>query len=513
MSDRYLVGVDVGTSGSKGVLVDLKGRVIARRSLEHSVDTPKPGWYEHDADQVWWGDLVKIVRALISQSGVDARDIASVGISALCPDMLPVDENGRPLRKGILYCDGRPQKQIDDLVDLFTRTRPERITAGLKSTHFAGPKILWFRENEPALFERTAKIHNATGYLVFRLTGEVTVDYGNAGGYAPFLDDKNMRWDEELIREMGLSLDLFPRIGGTTDIAGEVTPEAARETGLAAGTPVIIGTCDASAEQMSVGVVEPGETYLLYGTTMCAGVVVSQAQLEAHPGMPVAPGVIPGTYGMGLGMSASGALTTWFRNNFGQMESEAEAKLGISAYQLLSDGADQIPAGSEGLVVLPYFAGERSPIWDALARGMIIGLTLSHTRRHIYRALLEGVAYSLRHSLGQIIAAGGEIKRIVATGGGIRSRTWTQIVSDVIGMDQEVVLSPHGSPYGDAFMAGYGAGIFNDMTPLRTDWAPPTRKVQFNPEAKKLYDKYFEVYVGLYEKNREAMHRLAELSS
>ncbi len=157
MSGKLLLGVDIGTSGSKGVLVTLQGKVVARKSLEHGVDTPRPGWYEHDADAVWWADLVEIVRGLLAASGTSAHDVAAVGISALCPDMLPVDGNGRPLRKGILYCDGRPQKQIEEIVQLFSRTRPERINPTLLSTHFSGPKILWFRENEPALFERTHK--------------------------------------------------------------------------------------------------------------------------------------------------------------------------------------------------------------------------------------------------------------------------------------------------------------------------------------------------------------------
>jgi xylulokinase len=503
--------VDIGTTGSKGVLVDLDGNVVAHKGLEHSTDSPRPGWYEQDADQVWWGDLKKIIRGLIAESGVEGSAIAGVGISALSPEMLPVDEGGRPLRKGILYSDGRARKQIEQLVRQFSGGDIFHVETTSLSTHSVGPKILWFRENEPALFERTRVIHTATSYLVFKLTGASLINFVEAYGFNPFFDAQQLKWDQDVCRALDLSTDLFPEARlWATDLAGEVTAEAARETGLAEGTPVIVGTCDAFAEGLSVGTVEVGEANILYGTTMIFGLTLGGPQTAS--GAPGIPGPLPNTFRTGLAMSASGALTTWFRDNFGQMEQEAEEKLGISAYQLLSEQAAEIPPGSEGLVILPYFAGERSPIHDGLARGMVLGLTLSHTRKHIYRALLEAVAYSLRHSLEAMGDTGVEIQRIVSTGGGAKSALWTQIVGDVIGQDQEVILNPFGAPYGDAFMAGYGAGIFKDLSPFREGWAPKTRKVRYNPETKKVYDQYYEVYRGLYEINKDSMHTLARLS-
>ena len=509
MAAKYLLGVDIGTSGSKGVLVDLAGKVIAHKSAEHAVDTPKPGWYEHDADQIWWEDLKKIIRGLIAEAGVEPSEIGAVGVSALCPEMLPVDEDGRPLRKGILYCDGRAQKQIDDLVRLLGAERIAEMSANVLSSHFVGPKILWFRENEPALFERTHKIYSAASYLCLKLTGSGIVDFLEASNFSPLFNVQQLDWDEDTCAELGIARELLPEIRATTDIAGEVTSEAAEETGLAPGTPVITGTCDAFAEAVSVGVVSEGEASLLYGTTMVFVLIASE--LRMRPGMMVFPGVMQGTVAVAAGMSASAALTTWFRDNFGQIEKDVEERLGINAYQLLSQEAATVPAGAEGLVVLPYFAGERAPIFDAHARGMILGLTLSHTRRHIYRALLEGVAYALRHNLDLIEESGAQIGRIISTGGGTKSRLWTQIVSDVIGKEQEIATNPYGAPYGDAFLAGYGAGIFKDLSPLRKEWAPPTVKITPNPEMKTVYDKYYAVYRDLYEKNKDSMHTLAQL--
>jgi xylulokinase len=256
----------------------------------------------------------------------------------------------------------------------------------------------------------------------------------------------------------------------------------------------------------------PGEAGLLYGTTMVMIVTLAEKP-EADQGVMVTSGPVPNMHRAAWGMSASAALTRWFRNNFGQIEQEVEETLGINAYQLLSAQAEQVPPGSEGLVVLPYFAGERGPIWDAQARGLILGLTLSHTRNHIYRALLEGVAYGARHNMDVLAKTGGKVTRIVATGGGTYSRVWTQIVSDVLGMDQEIVAEPMGAAYGDAFLGGYAAGVFTDLTPWRTDWAPETTRVVHNPETKKVYDKYYAVYRKLYEANKDAMHALAQLSA
>jgi xylulokinase len=506
----YLLGVDIGTSGSKGVLVDLHGKVVAHESCEHGVDTPKPGWFEHDADKIWWADLVKITQALIAQSGADAKEIAAVGVSALCPEMLPVDSDGRPLRKAILYCDCRAQKQIDEINRRLGEERIVDTAVNALSTHYIGPKILWFRENEPSLFNRTHRVFSGVSYLVFKLTGAFVVDYVEAKDYSPLFNVEQKDWDKAICQELGISRELLPDTQWATDVAGTVTAQAAKETGLAQGTPVITGTCDSFAEGLSVGAVEEGDASLLYGTTMGMGLVLDH--LVRHPAMFTGPGAIPNTYQIGFATSSSGALTTWFRDNFGQVERAAEAKLGISAYSLLSDQASEIRPGSEGLVVLPYFAGERSPINDSQARGLVIGLTLSHTRRHIYRALLEGIAYSLRHNLDILEGTGAEIRRIIATGGGTRSRLWPQIVSDVTGRDQDIAVQPYGSPYGDAFMAGYGAGVFKDLSPLREGWAPSTTRISHAPEKKSLYDRYYAVYLDLYEQNKAHMHQLADLS-
>jgi xylulokinase len=511
MADKYLLGVDVGTSGSKGVITDLSGRVLAHHSVEHTTSSPQPGWYEHDADQIWWGDTVRVIRALLDQAGIQPADIAGVGLSALCPDMLPVDADGRPLRPAILYgIDTRTDAEIDWINRQLGTDFIFRKSGNTLSAQSVTPKALWFKRHEPELYARTHKIHGASSYLLYKMTGEHAVDFGIATFYTPVLDIRTHKWDEDVCRAIGIDPDLLPRVDYGVSIAGKVTLRAAAETGLTAGTPVITGSCDASAEVVSVGALTPGDGGLTYGSTIC--LLVATKEINPHPSFSFFPHVIPDLYILGAGTATSASLTRWFRDNFGHVEMETERLLGLNAYHLLSDEAAQVPAGSEGLVVLPYFAGERTPIWDTQARGCILGLTLSHSRAHVYRALLEGTAYSVRHNLEVMAQTGTEVKRLISTGGGVRSALWTQIMSDVTGRPQEVADVPYGSPYGSAYMAGYGVGLFPDLRSLHQKWVKIARRVEPNPRLKPLYDQYYEVYRQTYEHVKENMHTLARLA-
>ena len=511
MPGKYLLGIDIGTNNSKGVITDFDGRVLAHRTVEHETCSPQPGWYEHDADKVWWGDFVQIVRAMLQEASIKGQDIVAVGQSTLMPDMLPVDDQGHPLRPGILYgIDTRAVAEIAYINEVFG---PEFILekAGNPVTaQSVGAKILWFKNHEPDLYARTRQFHNCSSYLILKLTGEYILDNGNAFFWTPLYDIHALQWDVQICHTLGIDPALLPRTAYCTEIAGHVTDRAAAETGLAAGTPIIVGCSDALAEVISAGVVYPGEAGLSYGSTM--SMLVSETGLRSVPNLGVLPSVVPNIYITGSGTAAAAALTRWFRDNFGQVEMEAQRLLGLNAYHMLSDEAERIPPGSEGLVVLPYFAGERTPLWDAEARGMILGLTLSHSRAHIYRALLEATAYSQRHNLDVMAANGVEVKKIVSVGGGTRSHVWTQIVSDVTGIPQELALSPYGSPYGDAYLAGYAAGIFSDFETLRNRWVKIVRRVEPNPALKPLYDRYYQIYRRLYEPTKDAMHELARLS-
>ena len=517
---RFLIGVDVGTQGSKGALVSEAGRILATTSVEQEVVIPRPGWAEHDADAVWWQSFVNVVQALLSQSQVDPRDIAGINVSSLMPVMAPLDDQGRPLRSAILYADTRAHAEMEQMnrdLGMTDGTGLHGELAAALTLQDLGPKIYWYQQHEPERWQKTRALVGAQSYVILKLTGRHVVDAITAIGFRPFLDPVRREWDALTCDRYGIPLEMLPEIIGMTSVAGEVTPEAAAVTGLAAGTPVVAGSTDFYAELISTGANEPGDIVVSYGTTLCL-TAFSSDPIGDCPGLGVMMGgdpamadLYPGLCSVGGGMLTSAALSRWFRDKFGQAERRAEQELGISAYALLGLEAEAIPPGSEGLVVLPYFSGERSPIHDDQARGVIFGLTLAHGRAHVYRALLEGVAYGVEHHLELMRNAGVPLRRIIATGGGSRSPLWTQIVSDVTGLPQ-VVIAPSNAALGAAFLAGKATGIFDEISDVRR-WAKPEREVHPREEIHEVYQKYYSVYRRLYERTKEEMHDLARLTA
>jgi xylulokinase len=517
---RFLIGVDIGTQGSKGALISEAGQILASCSIEQEVSVPRPGWAEHDAEHAWWDGFVEVVRGLLLRSQVDPEAISAIGISSLMPVMVPLDANQRPLRPAILYADTRAHHEMEemnrDLTPSGDRAASGQFSAGL-TLQDLGPKILWYQRHEPERWRRTRSLLGAQAYVVAKLTGRQVIDATTAVGFRPFFDPVRREWDALTCSRYDVSLDILPEIIETTDFAGAVTPEAAAATGLAIGTPVIAGTIDFFAEMISTGADEAGDVVITYGTTLCIAALCNQPIGEC-PGLGTMladsgalSDLYPGLFSVGGGMVTSAALSRWFRDKFGQAERAAERELGISAYGLLGLEADAVPPGSDGLVVLPYFSGERTPIHDDQARGMIFGLTLAHGKGHIYRALLEGVAYGVEHHLHLMRDAGVPMRRIVATGGGSRSHLWTQIVSDVTGMSQ-VIVAPSNSALGAAFLAGKAAGIFDRVSDVRR-WAKPEREVHPRENVHEVYQRYYSVYRRLYERTKEEMHELARLTA
>ncbi|WP_165874905.1 FGGY-family carbohydrate kinase [Natrarchaeobius oligotrophus] len=509
MDEEYLLGIDVGTSGSSGVIVDSEVNTVVSASTEHDVLVPKPGWVEHDADEMWWDDVVELATELLDRSGVPPEKIAGIGISALHAAMLPVDRRGEPLRPAILYgVDTRTSEEIEILNDRIGAERIYDVCGNKLTFQSVGPKILWYKRNEPELFERTDKILDATGYVVSRLTGNYTMDNAIAGYFHPLYDPTALDWDDEMIDAVGIPHDLLPETQWSTEIAGHVTESAASATGLAEGTPVVVGTGDAIASLVSVGAVDDGDSIFMYGTT---GVIFTTLENERRPeGLWSFPHCLEGKYTAAGGMATSGAILKWFRDEFA-FEEQQRAN-GATAYELLDDRAAEIDPGSDGLVLLPYFSGERTPITDDSARGTITGLTLSHTKEHVYRATLEGVGYGFRHHLEAMRDEGVPVDRVRAIGGGARSELWRDIVSDITGVTQEYVADPLGSPLGGAYLAGLGTDVFDDLEPLRES-ITVNERTEPDPESTALYDEYYDVYRDLYPQLKDSMHRLSELGS
>jgi xylulokinase len=505
---RLLMGIDIGTYSSKGVLTTLEGRILAQKTVEHGMDIPRPGWAEHGAESIWWQEFCQISRGLLESSSHSGADVAAVAASAIGPCLLPVDAGGRPLRAGILYgVDTRATQEIEDLDRRYDPAAMYALGGSYLTTQAVGPKILWLRRHEGEVYAGARFFHSANDYIVLRLTDEHVMDMYTASLYNPLFDLRALEWSEKFAGEILDSggMGRLPPAKWATDIAGEVTAAAARETGLAEGTPVAVGTVDAVAEAVSVGAIHPGDLMCMYGTT--AFFILAANQPARNPTMWGVCHALPGLYGLAAGMATTGALTHWFRDNF------ARDLLGSDdAYAQLAEEAAAAPPGSLGLILLPYFSGERTPINDPQARGVICGLTLAHTRGHVYRAVLEGTAYGIAHNLEAMRAAGAELRRIVAVGGGAKNPLWLQIVSDVSGLSQQVPAQTIGASYGDAFLAGYAAGLIPSLDVLHSGWVQISGTIEPDPATHECYHDYFALYRRIYEATADVQHALAQAS-
>lgn len=489
--EALLLGLDVGTSSSKAVLARPDGAVVATAQREHATSFPHPGWVEHDAETVWWTDVL----ALLAELGPERlRQVAGVCVSGIGPCVLPLDGRGEPLRPAILYgIDTRAGAEIEELTERYGADEILELGGSPLTSQAIGPKLLWLRRHEPEVWERTRRFAMASSFAVLRLTGEYVLDHHSASQCNPLYDLAGGRWHEGWAEEIAPGLEL-PRLLWPGEAAGAVGAEAAAATGIPAGTPVAAGTIDAWAEALGAGVVAPGDTMLAYGTTMFVVHVAPAAVPD--PALWLTAGVAPASRTVAAGMATSGALTSWLRELAGE-----------PPYEQLLGEAEAAPPGADGLVVLPYFAGERTPLFDVDARGAVLGLTLRHGRGHLYRALLEATAFGVRHNLETIEQAGGEPRRLVAVGGGTRGGLWTQIVSDVTGRDQDVPESTIGASYGDAQLAGAAAGLSS----LDAGWSRVGATVRPRPELRPLYDQLYGVYRRLYPATRELAHELAAL--
>jgi xylulokinase len=497
MSGRLLLGIDIGTFSSKGVLAGEDGEVAAEALVEHSLDIPYPGRAEHDPEKVWWHDFLLLTTTLLKSAGGKPGRIKAIGVSTISPAIVAVGDDGRALRPAILYgIDTRATSEIDEL---------SRATGASLDSQSASPKIMWIRRHEPEVWARTRWVLNGSGYLNMRLTGERTIDIYDASIFAPFFDPQSGSWSAGL-SSLVAPVDMMPRPTWTSSVMGRVTHDAARETGLAEGTPVITGTADAAAEAVAAGLAAPGDMMVMYGSSTF---FILRTNGPAVPrGYWASRFLEPDTFVVAGGTATAGSLTRWFRDNFGAEERAAQSAGGANAYAALASLAASSPPGARGLVVLPYFSGERTPLNDPDARGVIFGLTLGHARADVYRAVLESVGFSIRHNLEALKAEGCRASRILAVGGGTRNPGWMQIVSDIAGIEQVVPARQIGASYGDAFLAGVGVGMFSGTSEARR-WVRPGETVRPDRAHQPVYEKGYHLYRELYDSTAGLMKKSA----
>jgi xylulokinase len=511
MKNQYLLGVDIGTNSSKGVITEAEtGEILASHVIEHSISMPRPRWAEHDAEIIWWGEFVEICHQLISRANINPKEICAIGTSGLGACVLPTNAAGVPLRPAILYgIDTRALAEIEELENKFSKKKIYDISLMDLSTQSTGPKILWIKNNEPDVYRETSYFLTSESYLVYKLTGNATVDFFIAGDYAPMFDVRKNNWNVETTTYI-TPIKKLPKLYWSCDLAGKVTPQAAKETGLLEGTPVIVGTADGGSEALSGGVTEPGDMMMMFGSSFYfilltkkiipTKLIWSSAWLDN------------GSYTLQGGTNTAGSLTRWFRDNFSPLEMAAQNSGGDNAYASMANLLTQSPLGANGLIALPYFEGERTPIHDPQAKGVLFGLTLKHTRADLYRALLEGIGFGIQHILDEMKKESVYPKRMVGIGGGTHNLRWMQLICDISNIEMIIPEQKIGACYGDAFMAGLGIGLFKNLREI-SKWIKIQHVLKPDMEAHNTYGRFYRVFRDLYKNTEHDMHNLTNLSN
>ena len=494
---KYLLGIDVSTTGCKALLIDPDGNVTGVANTENSLSTPHPLWSEQDPAE-WWRGTVSSIRQVLKATGVSGEDVQGIGLTGQMHGLTLLDEYGSVLRPAILWNDQRTGKQCDEIRARLGKQRLIEITGNDALTGFTAPKILWVQENEPEVMAKTRHILLPKDYVRYLLTGDFAMDKADAAGTI-LLDIKTREWSPEMLKALDLPAAWLPKTYEGPQVTGVVSEEAARLTGLIAGTPVIAGGGDQAAGAVGSGAVQQGIVSLALGTSGVVFATTDQPFIEPEGRLHAFCHSVPGRWHlMGVMLSAAGSLR-WYRDTFAP---------GVG-YDALLEPAAGIPAGSEGLLFLPYLTGERTPHPDPLARGAFVGLTVRHSLPHLTRAVLEGVAYGLRDSFELIKSAGLEsIHQVRVSGGGARSALWRQILADVFNAELVTVNTTEGAAYGAALLAGVGTGVWPNVDTACAATVRQTGCTLPDPRQVEKYEQGYRIYRDLYPALKTISHSL-----
>lgn len=497
MSDGYFLGIDVSTTGSKALLIDTAGSVIAVASSPHTLSTPKPLWSEQDPEE-WWQATAQSIRSVLQANTIKPGAIKSIGLTGQMHGLVLLGESGVVLRPAILWNDQRTQAQCDEIHRLIGRERLIQICGNIALTGFTAPKILWVAQNEPEIYTQARHVLLPKDYIRYRLTGEYAMDKADGSGTILF-NLKARGWSSELLSALNIPESWMPPTFEGTEFTGVVNDSAAAETGLLAGTPVVAGGGDQSAQAVGVGSVEPGIIGLSVGTSGVVFATTPSALIEPQGRLHAFCHAVPGMWHfMGVMLSAAGSLQ-WFRDTLAPGED----------FDTLMKEAETVPAGCEGLQFLPYLSGERTPHPDPNARGAFIGLTLRHHRSSLTRSVLEGVAFGLKDGFMLIQEAGlPSFTQIRASGGGTKSALWRQILASVLNYELVTVNTSEGAAFGAALLAGVGAGAWSDVLSACHQTIRVTARTLPNPQDVEVYQHSYSLYRDLYPALRTTFSRM-----
>lgn len=500
MKSMKVLGIDVGTGGTRAVLVDELGRVLSSATSEHvPISSPQIGWAEQEPAD-WWRAACEAVPACLAQADAKANEIAAVGLAGQMHGLVLLDAKGDVLRPAIIWCDQRTEAQCRAITEMLGAKKLIELTANPALTNFTLPKIWWVREREPDVWKRIRSVFLPKDYVRFRLTGKRATDVADASGTL-LLDVANRCWSTPMIEASQLHPHALPRLFESPEIASHVSPEAARAIGLLAGTPVVAGAGDQAAGAVGMGIVRPGSASAVIGTSGVVFATTDSPCLDPQGRLHTFCHAIPGRWHVMGVTQAAGLSLRWFRNQFG-----TNGNSGRNAYEQLMEEGARVPAGAEGLLWTPYLMGERTPHLDPNARGALFGITASHTRAHIIRAILEGVAFSLRDTLTILKELDLPVLSIRLGGGGARATLWRQIQSDIYGMPVEVPAAEEGAAFGAALLAGVGVGVWPSVEQACDIAVRVASVVRPEPQNAALLNRRYGAYRKLYP----ALRHIAE---
>lgn len=511
----YLLGIDIGTSGTKTLLCDEAGRVLATATAEHEVSSPKPGWSEQDPDQ-WWTATRDATGQVLKKADADGKQVIGIGLSGQMHGLVLIDDadpqSVKPLRPALLWNDQRTIEQVAE-IEAAAGGREALIQAvgnpGL--TGFQAPKILWVRKHEPEVYDKARHILLPKDYIRFRLTGEYATEVGDASGTLLF-DVRNRKWNTDICRKLHIDPAMLPACFESHEVSGKLTDHAASQLGLAPGTPVVGGSGDQPAGAVGNGIVDAGIVSATLGTS---GVVFAHSDEPAYDPqgrVHTMASAVSGKWCVFGCMLSAGGSFQWFRNTLGRAEMDAAKQKGVDPYELLIAEAEKAQPGSDGLIFLPYLTGERCPYNDPTARGGWIGLTARHDRAALIRSVIEGVTFGMADALNIIRGMGVEVATIRLSGGGARSGFWRQLQADVYNTRVAVTNAEEGPAYGVALLAGVGVGVWNSVPEACAAVIEETEHLQPDKQRAAFYQKAHDRYDALYPILQDQFAALAELS-
>ena len=500
------IGLDIGTSSVKALLVSASGEVLKVSAPEYPFQTPKPLWSETDPT-VWWNATQEAIRQLLD--GQEAKNVGGIGLTGQMHGMVALDASGEVLRPCIMWNDQRSFAECEEMTSLIGKEQVLKITGNPILAGFTAPKILWVQKNEPDVFSSIDKILLPKDFIRYKLSGEFFSDVSDASGMS-LLNVGNREWSSDILDVLGWKREWLPEVTESTEVSAKLSSTAADLTGLPAGIPIVAGGGDCAAQAVGSSIVEEGKVSVTLGTS---GVVFAQSdeyRVEPQGKLHSFCHAVPGKWHMmGVMLSAAGSFQ-WFKNKFGAEESRIEEAGGLNAYDNLTNQAAETEPGSEGCVFLPYLSGERTPHPDPHARGAFIGLSLRHGMGHMARAVLEGVSFGLNDSLSLMRNLGINPSNVILTGGGTRSPLWKQMLADVFHSNCSMVNAKEGAAYGAALLASVGIGCHDSVENASRNWIQETENIQPGEEAK-IYQKLYPFYQDLYPVLKDHFQSMAEV--